>query len=75
MVFAPASQSGDLDAVLDISKAVAFKIDGGSAFVVGKGVWHTTPFPLGDDTEFLLALPEKILDDIDVRSIEELKVE
>ena len=74
MGFAPASSDDGPGAAPDISKAVAFTIDGGSAFVVDKGVWHTTPFPLEEEAEFLLALPVKILEDIDVRKIDELTV-
>ncbi|MCX7017502.1 MAG: ureidoglycolate lyase [bacterium] len=70
MAFATGGSPDDPDAAPDLSSLRLFRLNGSTAFIVNRGVWHTPAFPLTESAGFLLALedatPEK---DLDVRPV------
>lgn len=58
------------DSSPDMSTIRLFEITGNSAFVVGRGIWHSLAYPIGETAGFLLALEEFIPDnDVDAKSV------
>jgi ureidoglycolate lyase len=58
------------DGSIDIKRLGAFLIDGGSAFKLHRGTWHTSAFPLGARATFLVLDREGTLEeDYDLRDL------
>jgi len=53
---APARDLDDPDAIPSPDEVTGFIIDGTTAVIVNKGVWHWAPFPITKQASFLLLL-------------------
>lgn len=70
MAFATGGSHDDRHSVPDPATLRVFRIEPGQAVVVGRGVWHTPSWPLGETAGFLLALEHATpADDLDFRAI------
>lgn len=69
----PFALGGDPDVVgsaPDLVTLRLFRLDGGTALIVGRGVWHAPAFPLTPVADFLLALEDRTpSSDLDIRPI------
>ena len=66
LVVAPPSDVSDADALPDLTRAAAFRLEPGRAINLHRGTWHRTPMPLGEASEFMVLDREGTLDDLDL---------
>ena len=65
---APPSENGE--ALPDLTKLVAFLVDGSCAFKLHRGTWHASAFPLAKNASFLVLDRENTLEeDYDLRDL------
>jgi ureidoglycolate lyase len=66
LVVAPPSDLSDADALPDLTRAAAFRLDGGRAINLNRGTWHRTPMPIDSWADFMVLDREGTLDDLDL---------
>jgi len=76
MAFARGGDPDDPAAHVDLSTLRLLRIDGTTAFVVERGVWHTPSFPFEESAGFLIALEyDAPGGDLDIRTFEPIPFE
>jgi ureidoglycolate lyase len=66
LVVAPPSDLLDPEALPDLARAAAFRLEPGRAVNLRRGTWHRTPMPLGEWADFMVLDREGTLDDLDL---------
>jgi ureidoglycolate lyase len=66
LVVAPPSDLLDAEAVPDLTRAAAFRLDGTMAINLHRGTWHRTPMPVGPAADFMVLDRDGTLDDLDL---------
>ncbi|MDO8686506.1 MAG: ureidoglycolate lyase [Clostridiales bacterium] len=77
MIFIPPADPGDIGSEPGYDKAAAFIIESGTSFLINKGIWHACAMPFEEKLDFLLILPDNVLDEefCEKREVEPLIVD
>lgn len=71
---APAAGLDDPDALPLIDEIKAFILDGSSAVILKRGVWHWAPFPLSQSAAYLVLLEKGTVEkDLDIKDLRATK--
>lgn len=62
-VIVVASSDPNNDDLPDARRMAAFMVDGGCAFKLHRGIWHTSAFPIGESATFLVVDREGTLEE------------
>jgi ureidoglycolate lyase len=60
---APPSALADPKALPELAQVRAFRLDGAAGVNIRPGVWHWTPFPVGETADFIILVRENVAED------------
>jgi ureidoglycolate lyase len=66
LVVAPPSELSDANALPDLTRLAAFRLDGCRAVTLHHGTWHRTPMVAGEPAHFIVVDRLDTLDDLDL---------